>query len=178
MNNPYNPYNPYGPDGWRGPDPYPHPGYPHPGYPGHPAPDRSWSAPMRPVYASWKSRVAAFLLGCAIELIPLDFFVFTLLKDIGVGVTLQAVSVVMSIVGMATFLHEQGEGQTTGMKLVGIKLVRERDGSPIGLRIAILRQFAHLADSVMMLGLLWPMWDPKGQTFADKICGTVVIRTR
>ncbi|MFE2302864.1 RDD family protein [Streptomyces sp. NPDC059445] len=130
------------------------------------------------MYASWGSRVGALLIGLTIELIPVDFFAFTLLRDIGIGVTLQTISGVLSIVSAATFLHEHAKGQTIGMKLVGIKLVRERDFAPIGLRVAILRQLAHFADSMTMIGYLRPTWDVKGQTFADKICGTVVVKIR
>ncbi|MEY2243813.1 RDD family protein [Streptomyces sp. BF23-18] len=133
---------------------------------------------MGPFYASWGSRVAAFFIGFVIELIPLDVFAFTLLRDIGIGVTLQVISGIMSVVSVGTFLHEHAKGQTIGMKLVGIKLVRERDFAPIGLGVAILRQLAHFADSMTVIGYLWPKWDRKGQTFADKICGTVVVRTR
>ena len=38
------------------------------------------------------------------------------------------------------------------------------------------RQLAHIVDSlVCYLGWLWPLWDSKNQTFADKIMSTVVI---
>jgi uncharacterized RDD family membrane protein YckC len=30
-------------------------------------------------------------------------------------------------------------------------------------------------DSFFLLGYLWPLWDDKRQTFADKICSTVVL---
>jgi uncharacterized RDD family membrane protein YckC len=33
-------------------------------------------------------------------------------------------------------------------------------------------------DGVLYLGYLWPLWDPRKQTFADKIVGSVVVRAR
>lgn len=39
-----------------------------------------------------------------------------------------------------------------------------------------LRDLAHLLDFLFVcLGFLWALWDREKQTFADKICGTVVI---
>lgn len=66
-------------------------------------------------------------------------------------------------------------GQSWGKKVVGIRLVRESDGQPVGVGLAFGRELAHVADSPFYLGYLWPLWDPKRQTFADKICTTVVL---
>ncbi len=41
---------------------------------------------------------------------------------------------------------------------------------------AIGRAFVHIVDSIPCdIGYLWPLWDSKNQTFADKIMGTVVV---
>jgi hypothetical protein len=38
------------------------------------------------------------------------------------------------------------------------------------------RQLAHYVDSLACyLGWLWPLWDARHQTLADKIMGTVVV---
>jgi hypothetical protein len=38
---------------------------------------------------------------------------------------------------------------------------------------------AHILDSLpCYLGYLWPLWDAKRQTFADKVMGTVVIEQK
>jgi uncharacterized RDD family membrane protein YckC len=68
-------------------------------------------------------------------------------------------------------------GQTIGKRLIGVKVLRERDGQVIGPGMGILRQFLHILDSLAcLLGWLWPLWDRKRQTFADKIVSTVAIR--
>jgi hypothetical protein len=42
--------------------------------------------------------------------------------------------------------------------------------------MSFVRQLAHIVDGLVCnLGYLWPIWDPKKQTFADKIMGTLVI---
>ena len=46
----------------------------------------------------------------------------------------------------------------------------------MGAGLCFVRQLAHFVDSlVCYLGWLWPLWDRRNQTFADKIMNTVVI---
>ncbi|MBE1578916.1 RDD family protein [Amycolatopsis roodepoortensis] len=67
-------------------------------------------------------------------------------------------------------------GQSLGKKILKIKLVRESDGQPIGPLMAFVRDLCHNLDGwVCGLGYLWPLWDEKNQTFADKILSTVVV---
>jgi uncharacterized RDD family membrane protein YckC len=67
-------------------------------------------------------------------------------------------------------------GYTFGKTVVGIKLVGERTQQPIGGGMSFVRQLAHIVDGLVCnLGYLWPLWDAKKQTFADKIMGTLVI---
>jgi uncharacterized RDD family membrane protein YckC len=54
--------------------------------------------------------------------------------------------------------------------------VKESTGQPVGFGFAFVRQLAHVLDSLpLYLGYLWPLWDDKRQTFADKVCSTVVV---
>lgn len=55
--------------------------------------------------------------------------------------------------------------------------MRQDSNLPIsGLRMGV-REIAHLADfASLFIGFLWPLWDGRGQTFADKIMGTTVTR--
>jgi uncharacterized RDD family membrane protein YckC len=41
--------------------------------------------------------------------------------------------------------------------------------------MAFVRDLAHFLDGIFYIGYLWPLWDPKRQTFADKVCSTVVL---
>lgn len=54
------------------------------------------------------------------------------------------------------------------------KLVKIETDQPIGFGMACVRHLCHLLEFV--IGFLWPLWDSKRQTFADKIVRTVVIR--
>ncbi|MGF1432238.1 RDD family protein [Kitasatospora sp. LaBMicrA B282] len=76
-------------------------------------------------------------------------------------------------------LVREGQGQSLGKKAVGIRLVREIDGQPLGFGMAFVRKLAHFLDSFLCgLGYLWPLWDDKGQCFADKVTSSLVIRAQ
>jgi uncharacterized RDD family membrane protein YckC len=72
---------------------------------------------------------------------------------------------------------QQGEtGQTPGKRMAGTKLIREADGQPIGAGLSVGRYFLHFIDSaICYVGWLFPLWDAKRQTIADKIVSTVVV---
>jgi uncharacterized RDD family membrane protein YckC len=73
------------------------------------------------------------------------------------------------------YIRQGRTGRTIGKGVVDIKLIGEASGAPIGAWMAFVRQLCHIADSILYIGYLWPLWDPKRQTFADKIMSTVVI---
>ena len=59
--------------------------------------------------------------------------------------------------------------------MLGLRTVKAETGQPIGGGMGIVRAIAHIVDQIpCYLGFLWPLWDDKRQTFADKILGTVV----
>jgi uncharacterized RDD family membrane protein YckC len=67
-------------------------------------------------------------------------------------------------------------GQSVGKKIMGTKVVGEATGQPIGGGLGIVRYLAHIVDAIIcFIGFLFPLWDAKKQTLADKIMKTVVI---
>lgn len=66
-------------------------------------------------------------------------------------------------------------GQSIGKKALGIRLVSEATMAPIGPGMAFVRDLCHIVDGFFYLGYLWPLWDAKRQTFADKILSTLVV---
>ncbi|MFI7237309.1 RDD family protein [Streptomyces cyaneofuscatus] len=88
---------------------------------------------------------------------------------------------VLLMIGLSLWqLYQEGTtGQTIGKKAVGIRVLREADGRPLGFGMAFVRRLAHFLDSIACyIGWLWPLWDEKKQTFADKVCSSVVIRSK
>lgn len=73
--------------------------------------------------------------------------------------------------GFNRFLLPGTSGKTMGRRAFGLTLVR-RDGSVVGPVRLLLRDAAHLLDTAVLLGWLWPLKDPHRRTFADMICDT------
>jgi uncharacterized RDD family membrane protein YckC len=69
--------------------------------------------------------------------------------------------------------------ETIGRRTLGLRLVRTGLDGRMSPGQAFLRDLCHYADSgSLYLGYLWPLWDDRRQTFADKIMQTVVLRER
>jgi len=67
-------------------------------------------------------------------------------------------------------------GYSIGRGVAGVKLVKESTGEPVGMGMAFVRDIAHIVDSIICyVGWLFPLWDTKRQTIADKIMSTVVL---
>jgi hypothetical protein len=57
-----------------------------------------------------------------------------------------------------------------------VAVVSEVTGRPIGFGRSVVRQLAHVVDAIIVgIGYLFPLWDAKRQTLADKIMTTVVL---
>ena len=73
--------------------------------------------------------------------------------------------------------YKQGTtGSSIGKSIMKFKVVSEQTGQPIGFGPSILRQLAHIVDGVICyIGYLFPLWDAKRQTIADKILSTICL---
>jgi uncharacterized RDD family membrane protein YckC len=121
-------------------------------------------------YASWIQRVGAYLIDVApivvLEAIFRRWF---------------AIYLIVALASLGWTIYNrwyQGgtTGQSLGKKVVGLRLVSEQTGQPIGMAMAFVRDICHIIDAVICyVGFLFPLWDSKRQTLADKIVRTVVI---
>lgn len=70
-------------------------------------------------------------------------------------------------------------GQTPGKMILKIKIVRKENGEPPGFMGAFLKEvIGRMANGLVFnLGYLWMLWDANKQTWADKIAGTIVIKS-
>ncbi|MEU3980342.1 RDD family protein [Streptomyces sp. NPDC026672] len=186
---PQNPQNPYGQPqnpqpGYGYPQQQPQPGYgypqapgvPHQQGPGYPPQGYQQGYGVQPPYAHWGLR----FLGTIVD--GLVFAVPYILIIVGGSQKIAALTVIgfLAIIGLAIWqlIQEGRTGQTIGKKTVGIRLVKEDSGQPLGVGMAFVRRIAHFLDSLACyLGWLWPLWDSKKQTFADKVCSSIVIRS-
>jgi uncharacterized RDD family membrane protein YckC len=83
----------------------------------------------------------------------------------------------LAMLAWNTCIRQGRTGQSVGKSAASTRLLRERDGQPLGGWVCFGRSLLHILDVLpCFLGLLWPLWDDKKQTFADKIVGSVVIK--
>jgi len=70
-------------------------------------------------------------------------------------------------------------GATPGMKVAGIRVVNDRDGSRIGWGAALLRLVGYwVSAAVFYIGFVWILVDSRRRGWHDLIAGTCVISTR
>ncbi|WP_431034124.1 RDD family protein [Streptomyces sp. P6-2-1] len=194
---PNNPYGPppggpqpgYGYPGGGGPGHGPQPGQPGYGYPQGQAYGYPQAPPVQPYgygggpgyggqppYAHWGLRVGGTLIDGLIFLVPYAIMLVGVTQDLPVLAIIGFL--VFAGIGIWQLIREGRTGQTVGKSAVGIRLVSETTGQPLGVGMAFVRRIAHFIDGVACyIGWLWPLWDAKKQTFADKICSTLVIRS-
>lgn len=149
-----------------------------------------YAAP-RPDLADWGWRVLAMCIDSALLLVPYTIaFAYAMVTaepptEPFDDPSPTAAGGLALVLGFAWFVGvwvwnrivRQGRtGRSLGKSAVGIRLVHEHTGQPVGAGAAFLRELAHNLDGFAYIGYLWPLWDERRQTFADKLCRTVVVR--
>jgi uncharacterized RDD family membrane protein YckC len=194
--NPYGEPNPYG-QAPPPPNPYGEAPAPNPyGAPVNPYGQAPVNVPTGG-YASWLKRVGASILDalCAILAgIPLWIGYGILIANTQTTTNVDGtthtrvahagISLLLILVGVVTYagfwiwnvcIRQGRTGFTIGKGTMGIRLLDEPTGQPVGALMSFLRQIVHIVDGICYVGYLWPLWDAKKQTFADKIMHTVVV---
>jgi uncharacterized RDD family membrane protein YckC len=124
------------------------------------------------VYANWGQRVGAYL----IDAIPV-----AILYIIGVATRNAIVILLFVLAALGVQIYNRWiqagrTGQSWGKRALNLRLVSDKTGEPIGAGMAFARDICHIVDSIICyVGWLFPLWDAKRQTIADKIVSTVVI---
>lgn len=202
--NPYGSHAaPYDPAAQQQPGPYGDPN-PYGGQPSAPPPNPYGGQPATgPAfvfggYASWISRVVAYLIDGflgALAGFPIWIGYGMLIANATTTTDAQGVdhvhfhsaggSTILILIGAVTSLAffvwnwciRQGRtGATVGKSLLAIRVVHA-DMLPIGAGLSFLRYLLNIVNAIpCYLGYLWPIWDDKKQTFADKIMSTYVIK--
>ncbi len=95
-----------------------------------------------------------------------------------VGLTVMWIAVLLALGYFVwNFGYRQGTtGSSIGKSVLGFRVVSENTGKPIGFALSVLRAIAHAVDAaVFYVGYLFPLWDAKRQTLADKMLATVCL---
>jgi uncharacterized RDD family membrane protein YckC len=128
-------------------------------------------------YASWGSRVVAYLI---------DVLIATVIATMGLALGIAGNSMVLAVVlmvgayiGYFVVGHGSASGQTLGKKSMAIA-VRNADGRRIGYGVAFWRVVATwligLIPLAAVVDVLAPWWDSRNQAWHDKLANTVVVR--
>src|SRR6185295_16496026 len=151
------------------------------------------TAPRRyapPTYAqigTWEQagfglRYGAWMFDFLITLIAIMGFTFAVTAAsrrsvIGSNADLLSVAGLTLLLLVLNFVVLAGlGGQTAGMRILGIYIVRV-DGKPFTLKRAALRHLIGypLSMAAFFLGFLWMLWDPRQQGWHDKLAHTIVV---
>jgi len=119
-------------------------------------------------------RAVAFIIDSLIYGIPLSIIESLL------GLNANTRSLINLIVGIGYFVYfwsEAGGGQTLGMRIFNLKVVKT-DGSLLDYTGAFIRSIGLVvAGLAIFIGVIWAAFDPNKQGWHDKIAGTYVIKT-
>jgi uncharacterized RDD family membrane protein YckC len=75
---------------------------------------------------------------------------------------------------LAFWIYRQA---TPGKMVVGAKIISAKTGGKPSAGQLVGRYFAYILSTLpLLLGFLWAAWDPKKQTWHDKLAGTYVVR--
>ena len=158
---------PYGAPGgsYGAPTPYGAPG----GYQPNPY------AQAGPQLAVWGRRALGGLVDFAGPAIVISILISILMPNGGFGANLLSTVLTLGWWAYNSGYRVATTGYSFGHKIGKVRVVMEDTGQTPTQNVAITRALAHFLDSICLVGFLFPLWDPKKQTFADKIAKTVVI---
>lgn len=130
-------------------------------------------------YGNWLQRVGAYIVDLLVVL-P-GYIVAAIGGAIGGGfgafLIIVGYLIAIGLLIWNRYVRMGSTGQSIGKQVLNLKLIREADGQPMGGGMAFVRDLAHILDSLACyIGWLWPLWDNKRQTFADKVCSSVVVQ--
>ncbi|RAG81724.1 RDD family protein [Streptacidiphilus pinicola] len=159
-------------------------------YPAYPVGNDPYAGYVQNAYAGWGARVVARIIdSLIIGLIPYIIVMVaawpstTVDPNTGLAVpgSMAGLQLGMFLVNVLVLVGigvmKGTMGQSIGQKAVNIRMVREADGQSLPVGSAIVREVAHVLDGICCVGYLWPLWDAKKQTFADKIMNSVVVKS-
>jgi uncharacterized RDD family membrane protein YckC len=138
-------------------------------------------------FASWGQRFGGYIIDALILAVPslLGTIISAATSSDGSPTAAGTmISVLFSLVSFGLAVYNRWylggtTGQTWGRRALNIRLVSAQTGQPIGMGMAFVRDLCHFVDSIICyIGWLFPLWDQRKQTIADKIVNTVVVPAR
>ena len=93
------------------------------------------------------------------------------------GTTSSGLNLLFGLAYFVYFWSAQGGGQTLGMRVLNLKVIRT-DGSMLTITQGLIRYVGLFVSFIcLLIGVIWVAFDADKQGWHDKIAGTYVIRT-
>ena len=150
--------------GWTAPEPTP-----------GPAPGVEFADPG----ARLVGYIIDVLIQVGVELALVVIFVLLIATVAILAIVPGIAMLVVPFVYFPYFWSREGprNGQTPGMRQMGIRVVRDVDGGPITIGPAILRLIGYwISGVVFYVGYIWILIDARRRGWFDLIAGTVVVK--
>lgn len=137
--------------------------------------------------AEWVTRLLAYLIDAGIMFV--GYIVVTIVANI-IGAASSSLGTIVGLVGTLALLGfwvwnfvilQGGSGQTIGKQRMGIKLIADSTGQPVGAGMAFVRYLVGSLISAITCGIaglldvLWPLWDAEKKRLTDKILNFSVV---
>jgi uncharacterized RDD family membrane protein YckC len=140
--------------------------------------DHSFSAPEAPAFrgggAVTGERAGFWVRFTALLIDGVLFGIVSTLLDLALKTAGPGIGLLVTI-GYFVYCEGGERGQTIGKAALAIQ-VRSAGGGPLGYWRAFLRRAAHILSTIpLLLGYFWMLWNPKKQTWHDKIAGSAVV---
>lgn len=84
-------------------------------------------------------------------------------------------AILVLAIGYPSYFEGAEAGQTPGMRLLRLRVIRYADGRPLGILFGLVRT-ASLIGNLFGIGLLTALGDKNRRTLRDHIAGTIVVR--
>ena len=157
---------------------------------------QGWTGPVEPQgpapgfrFASHGARLVAYIVDIVIVSILVTIVAIVLAIPLGIGVASGSAGLA-GFSGLLLFVAIFGvsigyfpwfwmrTGQTPGMRLFRLRVVRDRDGGPVSGGQAVLRLIGYwISGAVFYLGYVWILIDSRRRGWHDLIAGTIVVET-
>lgn len=145
-------------------------------------PQANWTPTSSPQgeLALWPQRALGWVVDWAMWFVPyIVLYIFTLVVG---SIFFALIGGLWALVVSIWLAIQVGQyGTTPGMRLAGLKCIKADTGQTLGAGLGFVRGLLHAVASWLcfvpfIIDMLFPLWDVRRQTLADKIMGTVVIK--
>jgi uncharacterized RDD family membrane protein YckC len=137
-----------------------------------PASGQPLTAENAPKGGFWMRFIAYFIDSIIVALPAFALGYVILHADVP---TRSGINLILGIVYYVYFWSSYGKGQTIGMQLLHMKVVKT-DGSPLSITTGLIRYVGFVIASIpLCIGLICAGFDSKKQGWHDKIAGTYVV---